>query len=1158
MFLWLFLAFCLISHSARAQVNITSGQNAATIEANITSAMPTTGTLSVTGTGTVTAAVNVNVPSGVTVLWSANISGSTASANDGVLNISGSGHFEVNGNITQTGTGFAIRSGTTGNTTVSGNAKLSAGASNDIVNTVGTTGHVFIKDNAELISSHRVVNITGTSQNVTVDGGTLQVTSGARPVIYNQSTGSSVVTINGGTLTHAGGSSVINTTNGNVVVTNNSKLSTGENSVIYTAGATSTVTISGGSLENTGTDAIIVMDNASPTVAGANVIVSGGALKNTSNVSNANLILTNGSVDIKGDAKLEIEAGTVIRTPGNVAISGNATLTSKTGRVVYITSTAGTLTVSGGALKNTSTDASVIQTSGHVVISGNATLTSTYRVVDLTGGNLTINVGSTSTLTLESGTREVIRNNNNTNITIGGGILSNKSSGFAIQNVGTGSVSVTGGVVRATGVAISANGPVSVSGGLVFTYGKLIPNDVFTGSSPTINSTTGKVIVWDYPSGAPTFTYTEGTSNHLIANAGAQTWGYDKDAGFGISYSNGTNTGFLPIEGVKVLLTPKPGDFDPIEPKSYTGVPQSVVIPPLGESGWMGAVTVKYGGSETPPAKVGTYAITVDVAAGTVYAAASNLSLGDFKIIPAELTITGFAITKPYDGTTAFEGENFGELKFAGLQNGETASVSTTGVKATFAGTTSGEHGITFAGEFGMTGGTADPANYIIIHPTDITGIITGPPSVTAVEVSPDEVDVQKGEKQPFKATVIGENKPAQTVTWSVEGGVAGTAITAAGVLAIADDETAATLTVKATSTVDDTKFGTATVTVTDDPVPPVIIVEKLPDGKVGTAYSYTFFSKGNTPVWSLDEEGGALPDGLTLSTGGLISGTPKEDGTFTFTVIAENGAGSDSQEFSVKIDEVGIEAPVITTPSLINGKVGEDYEETLAFTGDEPITWSVSTGNLPGGLQLSSGVISGKPTTAGTYNFTVKASNDGGFHEKALSIVVDKGVGATVSTPVLSSKTSNSITISAVAAPANGQSVEYVRATTATVPSDGWQSGLVFAGLNANTTYYIFARAIGNDDYLAGAASSSLSVTTDKVTGSGEIPQVNPLKAWIRNGLLHVSGLTPGLVWKVYNISGTLVCQDVAESEEADISLTIQGIYIIQSGNNTLKVVFN
>ena len=87
-------------------------------------------------------------------------------------------------------------------------------------------------------------------------------------------------------------------------------------------------------------------------------------------------------------------------------------------------------------------------------------------------------------------------------------------------------------------------------------------------------------------------------------------------------------------------------------------------------------------------------------------------------------------------------------------------------------------------------------------------------------------------------------------------------------------------------------------------------------------------------------------------------------------------------------------EPPVITTTTLPSGFVGTAYNQTLNATSTTPVTWSLANGNLPNGLTLSGiGVISGMPTTAGTFNFTVYATNSAGTVSQELSIKID-GVG--------------------------------------------------------------------------------------------------------------------------------------------------------------------
>ena len=136
----------------------------------------------------------------------------------------------------------------------------------------------------------------------------------------------------------------------------------------------------------------------------------------------------------------------------------------------------------------------------------------------------------------------------------------------------------------------------------------------------------------------------------------------------------------------------------------------------------------------------------------------------------------------------------------------------------------------------------------------------------------------------------------------------------------------------------------------------------------------------------SLDIPSGAsltIPSGTTLTNEGTVTNS----GTLT-----NNGTINNSGTLPGNIQ--GTAPPSITTTSpLTDGTVGTAYSATLAAMGNPTLwTWSASTGRtLPNGLTLneSTGTISGNPTTAGTYNFTVKATNSGGSDSEQLSITI-------------------------------------------------------------------------------------------------------------------------------------------------------------------------
>ena len=143
-------------------------------------------------------------------------------------------------------------------------------------------------------------------------------------------------------------------------------------------------------------------------------------------------------------------------------------------------------------------------------------------------------------------------------------------------------------------------------------------------------------------------------------------------------------------------------------------------------------------------------------------------------------------------------------------------------------------------------------------------------------------------------------------------------------------------------------------------------------DGSTGTVYGNVELQKdleiksGETLTIP---EGSSLDMGgneITVASGGKLEGQPTGEGT-------------------LKI------APTITTENLTNGEVGTLYTAKLEADGDTPITWDLASDSfLPAGLSLSAdGTISGKPTTANTYTFTVTATNASGSASKEYTLYI-------------------------------------------------------------------------------------------------------------------------------------------------------------------------
>ena len=106
---------------------------------------------------------------------------------------------------------------------------------------------------------------------------------------------------------------------------------------------------------------------------------------------------------------------------------------------------------------------------------------------------------------------------------------------------------------------------------------------------------------------------------------------------------------------------------------------------------------------------------------------------------------------------------------------------------------------------------------------------------------------------------------------------------------------------------------------------------------------------------------------------------------------ILPSGLKPRPEFFGLYVAGTGI--PVIFAEPLAGGKVGDSYSEPiLAAGGVSPYTFSLASGSLPGGTSLntSTGVISGTLTTAGTFSFTIGATDSHGlYNTQAFQIIV-------------------------------------------------------------------------------------------------------------------------------------------------------------------------
>lgn len=152
-----------------------------------------------------------------------------------------------------------------------------------------------------------------------------------------------------------------------------------------------------------------------------------------------------------------------------------------------------------------------------------------------------------------------------------------------------------------------------------------------------------------------------------------------------------------------------------------------------------------------------------------------------------------------------------------------------------------------------------------------------------------------------------------------------------------------------------------------------------IPQGTVGSYYSVQFTASGGTAPYSFYAE--VLPPGLSLTSSGLLSGTPTEAGEYSLYIgVQDSSTPYPCYGNASYILKISNPCPLIyLTPSqLPNANIGVFYSQNISAEGGvPPYYFSLGGGTLPPGISLSrEGNISGTPTTSGTFNFLVLASD--------------------------------------------------------------------------------------------------------------------------------------------------------------------------------------
>ncbi|WP_425609673.1 putative Ig domain-containing protein [Xanthomonas arboricola] len=160
----------------------------------------------------------------------------------------------------------------------------------------------------------------------------------------------------------------------------------------------------------------------------------------------------------------------------------------------------------------------------------------------------------------------------------------------------------------------------------------------------------------------------------------------------------------------------------------------------------------------------------------------------------------------------------------------------------------------------------------------------------------------------------------------------------------------------------------------------PVVVIAPttLPAATRGTAYSQTLSASGGTAPYTYAVSAGSLPAGITLASNGTLSGTATVEGSFNVTVTATDAnTFTATQAYALTVAGPNLALPASTLPA---GTAGQAYSAAItpATGGTAPYTYALTGGVLPAGVVVdaATGALSGTPTVAGTFNFTLTVSD--------------------------------------------------------------------------------------------------------------------------------------------------------------------------------------
>ena len=331
----------------------------------------------------------------------------------------------------------------------------------------------------------------------------------------------------------------------------------------------------------------------------------------------------------------------------------------------------------------------------------------------------------------------------------------------------------------------------------------------------------------------------------------------------------------------------------------------------------------------------------------------------------------------------------------------------------------------------------------------------------------------------PYSFAVSSGSLPAG-LSLSTSGALSGTPTTPGG----------STFTVKVTDASAATATASFTITISPAATGLAIATSALAAAQVSTPYQATIVATGGTAPYSFSLTGGTMPAGLTLSSSGLLTGTPTATATasLTFTVTDAQSKQA-STTLPLVVNAAGTLA--ITTVTLPNGVYSVPYSAAITATGGTaPYTFSITGGQIPAGLTLSSaGLLAGTPivgTATSTFSVTVTdAASNRASTVYAVYIGYTGPAAIAITSTALPTALVNTLYTTTIGASGGTTPYTYTLSGGSLPTGMALSSAGVISGTTSSTGTYPFTVTATDASSPKGTATASLTLTVSTVSAT-------------------------------------------------------------------------